>query len=47
MCERMCVDLSGLACRAADTTKQALGILQIHFVNLALAVIFKDKECVS
>ncbi len=33
--------------RVADTTKQALGMLEIHFVNLTLSVIFKEKECIS
>lgn len=31
----------------ADTTKQALGMLEIHFVNLTLSVLFREKECVS
>lgn len=31
----------------ADTTKQALGMLEIHFVNLTLSIIFREKECVS
>jgi len=33
--------------RVADTTKQALGMLEIHFLNLGLSVIFREKECIS
>lgn len=32
--------------RGADTTKQALGMLEIHFLNLGLAAIVVEKECV-
>ena len=34
-------------CRVADTTKQALGMLEIHFVNIAIAAQFQEKECPS
>lgn len=34
-------------CRGADTTKQALGMLEIHFLNLGLAAIVVEKECVT
>ncbi len=33
--------------RGADTTKQALGMLEIHFVNLGLAAIVTEKECIT
>ena len=43
----MCVIYYIWMYRVADTTKQALGMLQIHLVNFTLAVIFQEKECVS
>lgn len=33
--------------RVADTAKQALGMLEIHFVNIAISAQFQDKECTS
>ena len=36
-----------LTYRGADTTKQALGMLEIHFLNLGLAAIVVEKECIT
>lgn len=31
----------------ADTAKQALGMLQMHFVNLAFSELLKNQQCIS
>lgn len=33
--------------RVADTAKQALGMLEMHFVNIAISAQFREKECTS
>ena len=33
-------------CRVADTAKQALGMLEMHFVNLAFSELLKNQQCI-
>lgn len=32
--------------RLADTAKQALGMLEMHFVNLFLSALITEQECI-
>lgn len=32
--------------RVADTAKQALGMLEMHFVNLAFSELLKNQQCI-
>jgi hypothetical protein len=32
--------------RLADTAKQALGMLEIHFLNLFLSALITEQECI-
>ena len=43
---RMCWESVFLVGRLADTTKQALGMLEIHFLNLFLSALISGQECI-
>ena len=44
--DEICLHTYTGCCRAADTTKQALGMLEVHFVNLLLSALIKEQECI-